>query len=228
MARKISIKKFNRIKELVTALTRETVALSRDEEGQYTNSDKRRKNMVRIDKQIKKLAKYDLGDIDFSEWEGFELLTRDFNMNGTNANLDFSIFTPEILYRAVKLQGCNIRNFDFVRVKHDDETFDAEYISQNPDDFLDTRVTDPKVRYRFQNGLLELEDIRNWDIEIKKTRVLSPGLRATVEEFGVAEFFELDFESIMEVYKLDESVIEYLRSRKRNENFRRSCKCEYK
>ena len=104
---KISLERFREIKERVAEIF-DLVNKTENEELQITEEEEKE-----IDSEIEQLFdeihSSDLSDIPFEEYEGFYDFGFDFS--GTGANIDFNII-HEVDRGAVRLKGCNVRNFD--------------------------------------------------------------------------------------------------------------------
>lgn len=155
---KLSLERFREIKERVAEIF-DLANKIEDEE----------KLESEIEQLIDEIHSSDLSDISFEEYEGFYDLGFDFS--GTGANIDFNII-HEVRWGAVRLKGCNVRNFDFENQRYDEESFDKEFMSQHPDKFIDIELPN-EVRQRYYRKQLEIADVIRYGLydEIENGRV---------------------------------------------------------
>lgn len=173
---KLSLERFREIKgktveilDLATKSVNEEIQVT-DEELEKLGSE--------IEQLIDEIHSSDLSDIPFEEYEGFYDLGFDFS--GTGANIDFNIIREVEEHGAIRLKGCNVRNFDFDNQRYDEESFDEEFMSQYPDRFI-ARELPQEVKQRYYWKKLEISDVIRYDLyaEIENGRAS----RDTVEFF---------------------------------------------
>lgn len=114
------------------------------------------------------LLKYDLSDIPFEKWEGFQIISNNKHVadfSKTKANIDFDIVE---YYGNGNFKGCNVRNLNKIRIGLDPSSFDAQTISDNQDIFLDSSFN-PNFQRKFYNNSLTIGDLSSLsDEQLKK------------------------------------------------------------
>lgn len=207
---KINLEEFRRIKTQIADLVARAEAL---EEREDVTEEEEEKIKTEFDDLVISLKDYDLSDIPFEEYEGFYDIG--FKLEGTGANLDYSIINTEYHSGTVtRLKGCNVRNFDFDSMKYDDDSFDQDFIDEHSEMFLTSLIKDTHARHRYYTDSLDYPDLlviantegierisdyiqgANKCIGYKKL----PGL---IEKFGIDVFLKLDFSGIDNLEEFD-------------------------
>jgi hypothetical protein len=154
--------------------------------------------LQRYEEIINLLSSHDLSEIDYDNWDGMILQSESLDFSQTNANLDFNLINFSVESEGkMNFKGCNIKNFDFENSKYDESSFDANFLKQNTDKFLDESI-EKGVRDRYYEHQLTLSDIlNNNEIKEKVTKgQLSYYLRDIVNAIGLEETLKLDSEFI--------------------------------
>ena len=191
---KLSLEEFRKIKQEINDL-REEVA------NTEPSSERLREIAVEHQEKLSKLTSYDLSDIDFEEYRGFDI--SEMNFEGTGANLDFSIV--ECASRWIGcLKGCNIRNFDF-SYRYTEEDFDSEFIEANKDNFWGLDIPDPSVRRRYYTELLTFEDLKKYNLyDRADSSHFDYFIREIIDGLGMEllKYIDLDILNNYSVYEL--------------------------
>ncbi len=178
---KLSLHRFREIKSEIIELVDLTNQFASNPNwniGFYSKDDidveEKRKRLRILEKKIdlarEELKSHDLSEIGFDEYKGF--IDIGFNFQGTGANLDFSMIDfsrrERMLKPPVRVKGCNIKNVDLSAPYfyfYDDDSFDEEFMQAHPEYFLDKDVTDEKVRERYYQRILTLQDLEDWNLD---------------------------------------------------------------
>ena len=187
---KIKVEEFEfykkRILEIVSELESEEEEVSEEREKELN---------VEYEDILKNMLGHDLSDIPASMWEGMHIFdTDDFepNFEGTNANLDFSLFLKFELPRRngfgdppklPSFKGCKLENFPFEKAMYTPEMFDEEFVKENEERFLSQDVPE-EIKTRFYEGKLTFADLES-NQEVKEKFVTNQLV------YAVREIYEL-------------------------------------
>ena len=112
--------------------------------------------MAKYEEILDTLSKHDLSEIDFKEWEGFEILPLNndkiIDFSNTKANLDFGIIKNDGYTLNNIFKSCKIKNFNFTKDAYRLEMFDENFTQENAEYFLaDDAPIEIKVAYYFHD-----------------------------------------------------------------------------
>ena len=160
---------------------------------------------------LKGILGHDLSDIPASMWEGMLITSTEnieLDFEGTNANLDFSVFAEFDLPRRngfgdppklVNFKSCKIENFPFDTAIYAPEMFDEEFIKENESRFLSLDVPE-ELRTKFYEGKLTFSDLKS-NQEVREKFIADQLDYAVKDIYALLsreEFLKLDFDFLEE------------------------------
>lgn len=112
----------------------------------------------RIFKMQEKVLSYDLSDIPFEAWEGYEIFADENHIadfSKTKANIDFKYLN----YRGYgRFQGCNVRNLEKIETNLNPQDFDEHVIAENPTLFL-SDIFPLEFQNKYYSDSLTIDDL---------------------------------------------------------------------
>ena len=212
---KLKVEEFRAIKQRIQEIFKEFKSYLEDEElSKSLSKEEQERIEERLDsaeeevsKLITSLRNYNLSEISFEEWNGFEWLTNEYNLEGTGANIDFALINTYDSNGVCRFKGCNVRNFNFESIRYDDDSFDEKFKEEHSEHFLSKEITDPEVRTRYYNNNLTIEDVVVWNFENIPINRFSYNDREIIKRIGLERAKTIDQVLIK---KLGYKIYDYL------------------
>ena len=212
---KLKVEEFRAIKQRIQEIFKEFKSYLEDEELSKSLSKQEQERIEErldaaeeeISNLITSLRNYNLSEISFEEWNDFEWLTNEYNLEGTDANLDFALINTYDSNGVCRFKGCNVRNFNFESIRYDDDSFDEKFKEEHSEHFLSKEITDPEVRTRYYNNNLTIEDIVVWNFENVPIKRFSYNDRVIIERIGLERAKTID--QVL-INKLGYKIYDYL------------------
>lgn len=107
---------------------------------------------------------YDLSDIPFEEWQGFQIKSNKIHVadfSKTSANIDFGIVD---YFGNGSFKGCNVRNLNKIKGQLNPNDFDKQTIQNNSFLFL-TDIFDNEFKEKYYRGTLTIDDLINLSLQ---------------------------------------------------------------
>ena len=159
-----------------------------------------------------KLLSYDLSDIPFIEWQGFNIYSdenHEVDFSKTHANIDFELINFSSSKGLLNFIGCNIRN-EYKCPSTNSKFFDEDIINSNLSFLLSDKFTDNfKEKYNSKDLIMDdLINLSNEELDELKNRFINQHLNVSLEE---KTLYEKHFtHKFVELYKYSKEDYNYV------------------